>query len=425
MEQKKRSHSDVDPGSSPELFTRTETKRPNIDNMADTETRSALENIQAQLNELLTMKPTIESVKSTVADLKSQLTSVLEQIKSLEGKCRSLTQTVEVCKQENSLLKHKLQLVEEKQIKAEAYSRRDNLKFDGIPESTGEDLVAKVKDIIRVNMKCPEVDNMNFVRVHRLPGLQKPRQVIVKFQFYPDREKVWSRRRLLKSSNIWVSEDFPKEIENRRQVLTPILKAAWKQPNIKASLAVDKLYINNQMYTVDTLHQLPPQLSLQQTSLVSTADKVFFFGRSSPLSNFFPASFNIDGRDWKCTEQYYQARKAEVHQDAAAYESIMLASDPLDMYKIGSRINTSPRWKQGIAREVMEKANLAKYSQNDHLKAVLRSTEGKMLVEASPTDLYWGIGVSVRHAVNTPTSQWTGENHMGKVLEKVRTVLKD
>ena len=70
--------------------------------------------------------------------------------------------------------------------------------------------------------------------------------MIVKFQFYPDRETVWSKRKLLKSSNIWMSEDFPKEIENRRQVLMPILKAAWKQPAIQASLSVDKLIINSQ-----------------------------------------------------------------------------------------------------------------------------------------------------------------------------------
>lgn len=413
----------MEPGSSPESFVRTETKRPNIDKMADQETKSALENIQAQLSELLTVKPTIESVQSVVADLRGQLTSVLERIQSLEEKCRSLTQTVDVCKHENSLLKRKLQLTEEKQIKSEAYSRRDNLKFDGIPESTGEDLLAKVKDIIRVNMQCPEVDDMRFVRVHRLPGMQKPRKVIVKFQFYPDRERVWSRRRLLKTSNIWVSEDFPREIENRRQVLTPILKAAWKQPNVKASLSVDKLYINNQMYTVDTLSQLPPQLQLQQTSLVSTDDKVFFFGRSSPLSNFFPAHFSLDGRDWKCTEQYYQARKAEIHGDDVAYENIMLANDPLDMFKIGARISSSPRWKQGIAKEVMEKANLAKYTQNEHLKSVLSSTKTKMLVEASAKDQYWGIGAGIRNALNTPSDSWSGENHMGKILEKVRAAL--
>ena len=222
---------------------------------------------------------------------------------------------------------------------------------------------------------------------------KRPRKVIVKFQFYPDRETVWSKRKLLKSSNIWMSEDFPKEIENRRQVLMPILKAAWKQPGIQATLSVDKLIINSQAYTIDTLHRLPPQLSLQQTSLVSSGEKVFFFGRSAPFSNFFPAPFRLDGRDWKCTEQYYQARKADEHNDEAAYENIMITSDPAEMYHIGRQIHTSPRWNQGMAKKVMEKANFSKYDQNEHLKTVLKSTTGKMIVEANAKDHYWGIGI--------------------------------
>ena len=99
MDAKKRTHSDVDPGSSPEVFTRSGPKRSYILNMADDESRAILEGIQSQLSELLTMKSTLDSVQSSVTDLNSSVRGVLERFKSIEDKCKSVTQAVETCTQ--------------------------------------------------------------------------------------------------------------------------------------------------------------------------------------------------------------------------------------------------------------------------------------------------------------------------------------
>ena len=66
---------------------------------------------------------------------------------------------------------------------------------------------------------------------------------------------------------IWMSEDFPVEIRNRRQVLYPVYQKALSRPDIQASLVADKLFLNRQMYTIDTLHRLPECLSFENTSL--------------------------------------------------------------------------------------------------------------------------------------------------------------
>ena len=427
---KKRNLSDVDPESSPDSSIISQPKKKNPDTvtpeaqviMAEN-MGTALLRIESKLNELMDLKSTMGTLHTGMTDLSSTIDSILKKVNDIEKEHRAVVQMAELCKQENCLLKKKLHLLEEKQIKSEAYSRRDNLIFEGIQQSEREDTEKVLRETIRVQMKFPDVDGMKFVRVHRLPGPAKPQRIIAKFHYYQDRQKVWDKRFALKGQKIWISEDFPVEVRNRRQVLYPVYKAARKLPDVRASMSVDKLVINNETYSVNSLHRLPPCLKLQETSLVSQKDSVFFYSRSSPLSNFFPAPITVDGVHYTCSEQYYQAKKAEEHKDLEALENIMLASDPADMYRVANRIKCSDRWKSGICKTVMEKASLAKFTQNRHLADVLLSTGEKELVEASPRDTFWGAGINLRKIVSTPKSQWPGQNELGQLLMKVRDAI--
>ena len=427
---KKRNLSDVEPDSSPDTSVISQPKKVNSDMMTPEGQVSQAENlgtainrIEAKLNELLSLKTTMGNLQSGLTDLSSSVDSVLQKVNDIEKEYRAVSLMAEQCKHENTLLRRKLQFLEERQIKAEAYSRRDNLIFEGVRQSEGEDLEKTIKEIIRVNMQCPQVANMKFVRIHRLPGPSRPQRVIVKFHYFQDRQVVWAKRFKLKGQQIWVSEDFPVEVRNRRQVLYPIFKAAKSLPDTKAVLSVDKLFVNNEPYTVDNLHQLPPSLKLQQTSLVTKDDTVFFYSRSSPLSNFFPAPIAVDGVQYSCSEQYYQAKKAEEHKDYEAMDRIMMASDPADMFRVASKIKTSDRWKTGTRKLVMEKANIAKFTQNKHLADVLLSTGEMDIVEASPTDTFWGAGVSLKKICATPKDQWRGQNELGTLLMKIRQTM--
>ena len=427
---KKRNLSDVEPDSSPDISVISQPKKINADMMTPEEQVSQAENlgsaihrIESKLSELVDLKKTLGTLQSGLSDLSSSVDSVLKKVNDIEKEYRAVAHMAEQCKKENTLLKRKLQLLEERQIKAEAYSRRDNLIFEGIPHVENEDLEKVLKEMIRVKMHCPQANTMKFVRIHRLPGPSRPQRVIAKFHYFQDRQTVWGKRFQLKGQKIWVSEDYPVEVRNRRQVLYPIFKAARSLPNTRATLSVDKLIINNEPYTVDTLHRLPPSLKLQQTSLVTKDETVYFYSRSSPLSNFFPAPITIDGVQYSCTEQYYQARKAEEHKVYEAVESIMMATDPAEMYRVASKIRTSDRWKTGTGKLTMEKANIAKFTQNKHLADVLFSTGTMDLVEASPKDTYWGAGVNLRIIQSTPRDQWPGQNELGKLLMKIRDTL--
>ena len=167
---------------------------------------------------------------------------------------------------------------------------------------------------------------------------------------------------------------------------------------------------------------LPTALKLDQTSLVVHQDKIFFYSRSSPFSNFFPSQFDLKGVHYKYVEQYSQSTKTEIHGDQRLTDDIMVADDPAQMHHIGHTVlATDPNiWTDGTKIKTMEEALCAKYEQNPHLKDVLLSTGSKQLVEAGP-DTFWGAGITMKDIKDTPEANWPGRNELGQLLMKLRT----
>ena len=71
------------------------------------------------------------------------------------------------------------------------------------------------------------------------------------------------------------------------------------------------------------------------------------------------------------------------------------------------------------------RASSFQFTQNSELREVLLSTEPKELVEASPYDCLWGVGLSVKDPRITDKSQWRGQNRLGKILVTVHDILKN
>ena len=383
-----------------------------------------MEDLKVAINKMSEQLSALSGTKELCEGMKLTLDDLLQRVKANEDRCTKVMTELSVYKHENQLLKRRITLLEEKAVYAESYSRRSNLVFDGIPLSQGnEDIEAKVREVLSVNMKVQNVEEIQFVRVHRLAYKRK---TIVRFEHFQDRMRVWQNRRQLKGSNIWVEEDFPKEIRDRRQVLMPIFKKALTLPHVKAYLVEDRLSINGETYTVQNLQQLPPALSLDLTSLVVHEDNVFFFSRSSPLSNFFPSQFKMDGMEYRCVEQRYQSMKAEVHKESKLSDEVMMANDPAEMYNIGNRkLRTDGNiWTEGRKLRIMEDALMEKFTQNSHLKDVLLSTAGKNIVKAGP-DVFWGTGVKLNKIKEIPQDNWPGQNRLGKLLMSKRAKLQE
>ena len=66
-----------------------------------------------------------------------------------------------------------------------------------------------------------------------------------------------------------------------------------------------------------------------------------------------------------------------------------------------------------------------KFSQNPELKQELLNTKNKILVEASKTDLVWGVGLAASDPLILDSKNWKGENLLGEVLMDVRNILRE
>lgn len=162
-------------------------------------------------------------------------------------------------------------------------------------------------------------------------------------------------------------------------------------------------------------------------------DFLFFWGHHEKsgkvtkacLSQWYPCFFTIDGVRYSTAEQYMMAEKARLMGDEACREAIMATSDPNEIKALGRQVDNFDEtlWNKEKSR-VVEKGNLAKFSQNEALKTFLLSTEDKVLVEASPYDSIWGIGLRAEDAEAQDPRQWKGSNLLGFALMKVRQTIR-
>lgn len=144
------------------------------------------------------------------------------------------------------------------------------------------------------------------------------------------------------------------------------------------------------------------------------------------LSQWYYCYFEVNGIQYHTTEQYMMANKALLFKDDEVYQEIMAANNPHDYKKLGRQVrNFDPELWDFRKSEIVVEGNKAKFSQNPDLKEFLLFTEDAILVEASPYDKIWGIGLDRETAMKGSVEQWQGENLLGCALMEVRDWLRD
>lgn len=147
----------------------------------------------------------------------------------------------------------------------------------------------------------------------------------------------------------------------------------------------------------------------------------FFYRSKSYFSQWYDCYFEVAGKDFNCAEQYMMYGKAVLFKDEEIAKKIMQASHPREQKKLGRQVqNFDPSIWDSQCKDIVYKGNFAKFSQNEELKKALFTTEGTTLVEASPSDKIWGIGLAEDDARAYSRETWLGTNWLGEVLTKVR-----
>jgi ribA/ribD-fused uncharacterized protein len=147
----------------------------------------------------------------------------------------------------------------------------------------------------------------------------------------------------------------------------------------------------------------------------------FFWRPDSPFSQWHACAFTVDGAAFNCAEQFMMHGKALLFGDAEVAAQILAATDPRQHKALGRKVRG---FEQGAWHEARERivyaGNHAKFTQNPALLAVLLATQGTELVEASPTDRIWGIGMTSSNPACTDRTKWRGQNLLGQILTRLR-----
>ncbi|EJH4942517.1 NADAR family protein [Listeria monocytogenes] len=162
---------------------------------------------------------------------------------------------------------------------------------------------------------------------------------------------------------------------------------------------------------------------------------IFFWGHQpaedgkiskSCFSQWWICSFKVDGVEYNCAEQFMMAEKAKLFNDMEMREKILAAKHPKQAKDFGRLIRGFQEdiWLKNRFNIVM-RANQAKFSQNEELKKFLMQTKKRILVEASPVDKIWGIGMAADNKNVENPLYWKGLNLLGFALMAVRDKLEN
>ena len=144
----------------------------------------------------------------------------------------------------------------------------------------------------------------------------------------------------------------------------------------------------------------------------------------SCFSQWFSSGFTVDAIYYPTAEHFMMAEKARLFGDSDCLSRILKSNSPGHAKSIGRSVSNFDEhvWVENRFRIVVE-GNLEKFNQNPKLKQFLINTRSKVLVEASPVDKIWGIGMADGDPnIGNPRS-WKGENLLGYALMQVREQL--
>ena len=150
-------------------------------------------------------------------------------------------------------------------------------------------------------------------------------------------------------------------------------------------------------------------------------DTFYFFYKHQFGQWAFRSIVDSNGIVYSCCEQYMMFHKAMLFKDTQAAEDIMLADYPADQQRIGRKVKgfDQETWDENKALIVFQ-GNLLKFTQHQDLRERLLKTGDKILVEASPVDRVWGVGLDADDYRILDPMKWRGQNLLGKVLMQVR-----
>ncbi|MEO1434134.1 MAG: NADAR family protein [Bacteroidota bacterium] len=162
---------------------------------------------------------------------------------------------------------------------------------------------------------------------------------------------------------------------------------------------------------------------------------LFFWGHTpksenavdkSCFSQWFPSPFEHNGNTYLTAEHWMMAEKARLFNDEEALAHILKVEHPAEAKEWGRKVRGFDQLTWEVHRmEIVVKGNVLKFGQHEDLRTFLLQTGERVLVEASPRDRIWGIGMGQNNPAAEHPEQWRGRNLLGFALMETRDQLSE
>ncbi|KAL9958754.1 hypothetical protein ACROYT_G035812 [Oculina patagonica] len=207
---------------------------------------SRLDSVETKLGKLEGLFERLENVEVAVSKNRTELDHVNEKTKVIQSNVAEIEKgivfansQIEDLKEKDDENTRKIKELEDKLLYQEVYSRRENVRFFGIPEATQdqENTAEVLHKFFRDELNIPDSDEIEFQRVHRLgkrvQGQTRP--IIARFLRFQERGCIFKSVRELgeaADTDVKVYADFPEEIRRRRKLQWPKMKKAREEDSL-------------------------------------------------------------------------------------------------------------------------------------------------------------------------------------------------
>lgn len=143
------------------------------------------------------------------------------------------------------------------------------------------------------------------------------------------------------------------------------------------------------------------------------------------LSQWWPAPFRLDGLTYPTAEHYMMWRKAMLFGDTGIAAQILDVTHPHAAKSLWRKVSgfDEPVWERH-RYDIVVAGSVAKFGQHPDLRGYLLATGDRVLVEASPTDRIWGIGLAATDERAADPARWLGLNLLGRALMDALEIMR-
>ncbi|MCF6141079.1 NADAR family protein [Flavobacterium sp. K77] len=147
---------------------------------------------------------------------------------------------------------------------------------------------------------------------------------------------------------------------------------------------------------------------------------------SSCFSQWWESPFIVDNIKFNTAEHWMMAQKALLFNDQEIYNKIIIAKSPAEAKALGRQVRNFDEQTWNNKRlDIVVRGSLEKFTQQKDLKEFLLNTKERVLVEASPVDRIWGMGLTADSEKAENPKQWNGLNLLGFALMEARDIIRN